>query len=167
MGVGYWGRSNGLYCTDPKSSWQVSLKSLWVVGGGFDGVLRGLEEGWAGVSVHHPDYHMWISEGLAGDATSVMIYDMMWSDQTDGGRRAAVCCSTLNQGKGKLLREALVFSEAGGAVLGLLEQVICHGYVVKAGESLHHLTMNGAQRYGLLDHLCLLRTMSVGASAHY
>lgn len=39
-------------------------------------MLRGLEEGWAGVSVHHLDY-MWISEGLAGDTTGVMIYDTM------------------------------------------------------------------------------------------
>lgn len=83
------------------------------------------------------------------------------------GRGGAVCCSTLNQGKGKLLREGLPFSEAGGAVLGLPEQVICHGYGVKAGESLHHLTMNRVLWWGLLGHLCLLKTMSVGADAHY
>lgn len=32
-------------------------------------------------------------------------------------------------------------------MLGLPEQVICHGYGVKAGESLRHLTMNGALQW--------------------
>lgn len=55
---------------------QTSLTEV-LMGGGVDGVLRGLEEGWAEVSVHQPDSHMWISEGLVSDATGVMIYDTM------------------------------------------------------------------------------------------
>lgn len=143
VGVGYWGRSNVLYCTDPKVQLTSLTEVLMGGQGGLDGALRGLVEGWAGLCVHHSDYHMWISEGLAGDATGVMIYDTMGSDQAEGG---SLLLNTKSR-KGKASEGGFTFLWGRRcSVLALPEQVICHG--VKGGESLRHLTMNGRRDGG-------------------
>lgn len=94
VGEGYWGRSNGLYCTDPKSSWQVSLKSLWVVGG-----VRWSAEGFVGGMGWSVCPSPWLPHvNLRGLSRRCHWCDDLWYDVIWSGGES-VCCSTLNQGR--------------------------------------------------------------------
>lgn len=166
VGVGYWGRSNGEGLEYELSiAWTQSpvalLKSLRVVFGveqsaeGFGGGM-----GWS--VCPSPQLLKGEKPRLRGSQRAEQVvplgwWCMIWCDLFRQ-RVGPFCCSAYSS----LRQEVQCW-----ASLHLPGQVISHVYEVKAGEPLHHLIVYVALWWGLMHHICLLKTTSVHADAHY